>query len=107
MKYNIIEVYQGEVIDDENDLSLNQLCHMCRMKPAMIVEMVDEGILDPSGRGVKSWRFSYTTVDRILKVRRLQNDLKVNLAGAALALHLLEMIEQLEAENQRMQKTSV
>ena len=96
MKYNIIKVYQGKITDEEDDLTLLQLCNMCRLSPEIIIEMVNEGILDPSGESISSWRFSFSTVENVCKVVRFQNDLNVNLAGAALALHLLEKIEQLE-----------
>jgi chaperone modulatory protein CbpM len=96
MKYNIIQVCHGKILDDENDLSLIQLCNICNLTPELIIEMVNEGILDPTGVSKKVWRFSFTVVERVRKVQRLQNDFNVNLAGAALALHLLEKIEQLE-----------
>ena len=97
MKYNIIQVYHGKILDDENDLTLLKLCNICKLTPELIIEMVNEGILDPSGKSIKAWRFSFSIVDRIRKIQRLQNDLNLNLAGAALALHLLDKIEQLEA----------
>jgi chaperone modulatory protein CbpM len=96
MQYNIIKVYQGEITDEENDLTLLQLCNMTRLTPELIIEMVNEGILNPVGDGKKAWRFSFSTVENVCKVIRFQNDLNVNLAGAALALHLLDKIEQLE-----------
>jgi chaperone modulatory protein CbpM len=96
MKYNIIQVCQGKILEDENDLSLIQLCDICNLTPELIIEMVNEGILDPNGESKRAWRFSFTIVERIRKVQRLQNDFNINLAGAALALHLLEKIEQLE-----------
>ena len=96
MKYNIIQVCHGKILDDENDLSLIQLCNICNLTPELIIEMVNEGILDPTGESKKVWRFSFTVVERVRKVQRLQNDFNVNLAGAALALHLLEKIEKLE-----------
>jgi chaperone modulatory protein CbpM len=101
MKYNIIQVCHGKILDDENDLSLIQLCNICNLTPEQIIEMVNEGILDPAGESKKVWRFSFTVVERVRKVQRLQNDFNVNLAGAALALHLLDKIEQLEIIIQR------
>lgn len=62
-----------------------------------IIEMINEGILEPAGQHKKDWRFSYDNVVRIRKVCRLLNDLGLNLAGAALALYLLDRIEQMEA----------
>ena len=96
MKYNIIRVYQGQVTEEENDLSLFEVCKMCRLNPELIIEMVNEGILDPKGESKTSWRFSFSTVNCVRTVMRFQNDLGINLAGAALALNLLERIEELE-----------
>ena len=96
MKHSIIQVCHGKILDDENDLTLFKLCNICELTPELIIEMVNEGVLDPSGESKKAWRFSFSMVDRVCKIQRLQKDLNVNLAGAALALHLLEKIEQLE-----------
>ena len=96
MKYNIIKVYHGKITNEEDDLSLIQLCNLCRLSPELIIEMVNEGILNPTGESVRAWRFPFSTVENVCKVLRFQNDLNVNMAGAALALHLLEKIEQLE-----------
>ena len=101
MKYNVIKVYQGLITEEENDLTLIQLCNICNLRPESIIEMVNEGILEPVGSAKKSWRFPFSTVENIHKVIRFQNDLEVNLAGAALALHLLDRIEQLEVMLER------
>jgi chaperone modulatory protein CbpM len=97
MKYNIIKVYHGQIAEEENDLTLFELCNTCRLSPELIVEMVNEGILDPAGDSARKWRFAFSEAENVRKAIRFQNDLNVNLAGAALALHLLERIEQLEA----------
>lgn len=101
MEYNIIKVYQGTITDEENDLTLLQLCDICNSLPELIIEMVNEGILEPKGKGEKSWRFPFSNVENVRKVVRFQNDLDVNLAGAALALHLLDRIGQLEVMLER------
>lgn len=103
MKSNIIQVCHGKILDDENDLSLIQLCDICNLTPELIIEMVNEGVLDHTGENKNAWRFSFTLVERIRKVQRLQNDFNVNLAGAALALDLLEKIEHLESIIERRQ----
>ena len=97
MEYNIIKVYHGHVVDNENKLTLGQLCSICPASPDVIIEMVNQGILDLEGRRISEWRFSWETVQRIRQVRRLLHDLELNMAGAALALHLLDKIERLEA----------
>jgi chaperone modulatory protein CbpM len=99
-EYSIIALHQGSLAD-EDELSLMQVSRLCRLSPACVIEMVHEGILEPSGNSVCAWRFPFASVERICKVVRFQNDLAVNLAGAALALDLLEEIAHLEAMLQR------
>jgi chaperone modulatory protein CbpM len=60
--------------------------------------MVEEGIIEPIGERKTTWRFSFSEVENIRTVIRIKDDLKLNLAGAALALQLLERIEQLESK---------
>jgi chaperone modulatory protein CbpM len=57
--------------------------------------MVREGIADPLDPQAGAWTFSGVAVTRIRTAHRLQQDLHVNLAGAALAIDLLEEIERL------------
>lgn len=98
----IEKIFEGQLVDDGLDITLLQLCELCRTEPQDIIEMIEEGILEPIGKSKRYWRFSHITVERIRKVNRLRNDLEINLAGAALALHLLDRIELLESRLQRL-----
>jgi chaperone modulatory protein CbpM len=62
-----------------------------------VLELVEEGVLEPLGPGGPQWRFAATSVVRVRKAQRLQRDLGVNLPGIALALQLLDRIDALEA----------
>ncbi|MBT8072067.1 MAG: hypothetical protein HKP21_08375 [Xanthomonadales bacterium] len=66
------------------------------VKTETITLLVDEGILDPIGDNVERWRFSVGSLRRVKTAVHLQRDLGVNLAGAALALDLLDRIAELE-----------
>lgn len=68
----------------------------------MIVALVDEGVLTPSGPTPAHWRFTGVHLHRAGVAVRLQRDLGINLAGAALALHLLDEMETLRAQLRRM-----
>ena len=97
MKNQIVKVYQGVVTEDEEDISLVQLCSHCGLTPEEIIELVEEGILDPPGTSKHEWRFTFTTIERVRKVKRLQHDFDLNASGVAFAMHLLDRIEELEA----------
>jgi chaperone modulatory protein CbpM len=82
-------------LDDSVEFSLAELCSVCSIEEEIVVEIVAEGIVDPLGSNRSQWRFSGRALTRVQRVIRLQHDFGVNLAGAALALELLEELERL------------
>ena len=90
----------GIVPEDPTELTLAEVCCTCAVQTEFIVELVEEGVLAPAGREPRRWRFTYAHLRRARVASRLQRDLGVNLAGAALALELLEEIEALRARLQ-------
>lgn len=86
----------GEVLEENYLVSLADLCRSCTVETQTITTLVTEGILDPTGEDVEHWRFTVGSLRRVKTVIHLQRDLGVNLAGAALALDLLDRIAELE-----------
>jgi chaperone modulatory protein CbpM len=82
------------VLDDSVEFTLVELCRICGVHERLVVEIVEEGVVEPLG-DVGQWRFTGVAVTRVQRVLRLQEEFEVNLAGAALALELLEEIERL------------
>ena len=91
------ETLSGALLEEESDVTLAQLCEACAVHAEAVEAMVEEGIVAPIGGGARTWCFTRSTVVRVRTVLRMQRDLRVNLAGAALALELLERIEALNA----------
>lgn len=87
----------GTLLDDQVYLSLAEISDACSTRSEWIIELVDEGILEPSGKERSHWRFSGCSLSRAQVASRLQNDLEINLAGIALALDLMEEIEALQS----------
>lgn len=92
----------AEVLDDVQ-LTLGELCRTCRIHADQVIELVDEGILEPKGNEVIRWRFQATCIRRIHRVQRLQSDLGVNTAGAALAIELLDEMERIRNKMERLE----
>lgn len=90
------------VLDDSMTLGVNEICTVCRVGVEMVNEMVNEGVLVPEGTSPETWRFSAMAIKRIQVTLRLQRDLRVNLPGAALALDLLDELEELRARVKKM-----
>lgn len=84
------------ILEEQRGLSLSELGRACAVRVEYIVELVDEGVITPFGRETHRWRFSGTHLRRAIIALRLQRDLGVNLAGAALALQLLDENEVLQ-----------
>lgn len=87
----------AHVLDEHALLTLDELCRACATHSGFIIELVDEGILSPQGPTPEDWRFAGPQLRRAGIALRLQRDLGVNLAGAALALQLLDEVEALRA----------
>ena len=94
-KYGDITL-KGEILEESDLVSLADLCRSCTVETRTITTLVAEGILDPAGEDVEHWRFTIGSLRRVKTVIHLQRDLGVNLAGAALALDLLDRIAELE-----------
>ncbi len=86
------------VLEDQTDLTLADIARACAAQAELVMELIDEGILLPSGESAESWRFTGRHLHQAQLALRLQRDLGVNLAGAALALQLLDEIEALRAK---------
>jgi chaperone modulatory protein CbpM len=86
-----LDVY---LLDESVELSLTEICSSCGLTEQVVVEIVEEGIVEPRGSR-EDWRFTGLALARIQRVLRLQREFEVNLAGAALALELLEEIARL------------
>jgi chaperone modulatory protein CbpM len=85
------------VLEELTGLTLIEVSRACAVRAECIVELVDHGLLVPLGREPHRWRFSGVHLRRANIALRLQRDLGVNLAGAALALQLLDEVEALRA----------
>lgn len=85
----------GVIVDESIEFTLLELSHACGKPTQWILELVDEGVIEPIGDDQKHWRFRGTCLRRVQIVQRLESDLGVNLPGAALALELLEEVQRL------------
>lgn len=98
------DILNGLLLDDACSLTLSDLSRACAVHAEWVVALVDEGILEPTGRDATCWRFSGPSLHRARTVRHLQQDLGINLAGAALVLEMLDEIEGLRARVQLLER---
>jgi chaperone modulatory protein CbpM len=86
------------ILEEQHDLTLDVLCRACSADAEQLVALVDEGVLAPSGAEPGGWRFTGVQLRRARVAVRLQRDLGVNTAGAALALQLMDEMDALRAQ---------
>jgi chaperone modulatory protein CbpM len=87
----------GVLLDEQVLYSLQDVCRVCGSHTEWVVELVEQGILQPTGARRDDWQFPGSGLHTAMRAHRLQRDLDLNLAGVALALDLLDEIEALRS----------
>lgn len=95
---------QCTIVDENCEYNLRELCNVCNVHAQFIQELIDEGILSPQGQNAREWRFAAIEIKRIQISIRLQQDLRINLPGTALALDLLDEIAQLRRSKSHLEQ---
>jgi len=87
----------NDLSNDTADLTIDDFCQRCGIKPDVVTTYVEEGLIEVSGPDTKSWKFTRTHIVHLQKAHRLEKDLRLNPAGSVLVLELQAQIEQLQA----------
>lgn len=87
-----------EILDEEYEFTLGELARACEASAEQLLGLIEEGVIEPSGREPAQWRFQAISVQRVQCARRLQRDLGLNRAGVAMVLDLLDEIRQLRRQ---------
>lgn len=93
----------GTILEEEVVLSLGELCRASRLPAERVIELAEEGIVEPIGSSPERWRFRGVSLRRIRCAQRLEEDLGVSTAGVALVLDLLDELEQLRMRIGRLE----
>jgi chaperone modulatory protein CbpM len=93
----------GTILEEEVVLSLGEVCRVSRLSAERVIELAEEGVIEPIGRNPASWRFRGVSLRRIRCAQRLEQDLGLNTAGVALVLDLLEELEELRTRLGRIE----
>ncbi|MCU7648877.1 chaperone modulator CbpM [Pseudomonas piscis] len=85
-------------------LDMEELCEVADLSAAYVIEIVEHGILEPQGRAPKEWRFNDHELSLAKRAAKLHRELDLEWEGVALALDLLEEVQQLRAENRMLRQ---
>ena len=85
-------------------LDMERFCEEAGIPATYVIEIVEHGIIEPQGRTPDVWRFDDYELAIAQRATKLHNDLEMEWEGVALALDLIEEVQQLRAENQRLKQ---
>ena len=95
MKANKPVYLQGDIVEDQVEFTLIELCHITGASKDQFALWVEEGVFEPRGARIEEWRFSGACLRRAITAQRLTSDLELNAQGVAIVLDLLDQIETL------------
>lgn len=93
-----LSVLHCQVVEEEVSMSLAELCQACGTDSALVLQLVEHGVVAPLGAAPPAWVFTGSSLRRTRTALRLLRDLELNLQGAALAVDLLDEIARLQRE---------
>ncbi|TRX76298.1 chaperone modulator CbpM [Pseudomonas mangiferae] len=83
---------------------LDEFCRSTNLSRDVLVEIVELGILEPREPDVEPWSFDETALILARRAVRLKQDFELDWPGIALAIRLLDELEQVKRENRRLRQ---
>jgi chaperone modulatory protein CbpM len=84
-------------------LDMRTLCQEADVTADCVIEIVEHGIVEPSGRTPEDWLFD-DQAPLLAKRAKLHRELELEWEGVALALELLQEVQQLRSENSMLKQ---
>jgi chaperone modulatory protein CbpM len=85
-------------------VDMQEFCQVVDMPVAYVMEIVEHGIVEPQGRWPDEWLFDTDSLSVAKRAVKLHHELDLEWDGVALALNLLEELEQVRAENRMLKQ---
>jgi chaperone modulatory protein CbpM len=87
-----------QILDEHTQIEFAELVSASRFSREELIELIDQGALQPSGEGESSWRFPSGALSTVRAAARLRAAFELDTPALVLALGLLERIEELQRE---------
>lgn len=88
----------GILVEEQSTLSFQDVCHKYNISQELLIEMVEYGLFAEQPIKPEKINLDQKSLRRMESAFRLHKDLGINLPGVALALDLLEELEQMQQE---------
>lgn len=95
-----------ELVEPTTAFTLREVCERGDCHAEFVIKLVNYGVISPVEESpeAKQWRFDLQTLARLHKAQRLQRDLKLNLPGLAMSLELLDEVQEMRREVDRLSR---
>lgn len=94
----------GVIIESDEPLTLEELAQAISMNDDIVIKMVEYQLIQPKGDQPKNWKFDSLCLRRAKIAASFYRDLEINLSGIALALDLLEQIDDMQSRIDTLEK---
>jgi chaperone modulatory protein CbpM len=81
------------------ELTLEDVCEIAGMPAEVLVMIVEEGILEPTGTSPNEWSFDTYMVSIAKRAARIHRDFEIEWTGIPLYLEMITELEKLRSEN--------
>jgi chaperone modulatory protein CbpM len=98
-----LELTEAVWLDDRGTITLVELAECSGLSESELRDLVDLGALEPLDPDASNLNFAARCLSAARAAGRLRHDFELDMQGLALVLSLLERVQQLESEVQRMQ----
>jgi chaperone modulatory protein CbpM len=85
-------------------VDMQEFCQVVDMPVAYVMEIVEHGIVEPQGTRPDEWVFDTYSLSVAKRAVKLHHELELEWDGVALALNLLDELEQVRAENRMLKQ---
>jgi chaperone modulatory protein CbpM len=100
----VTQVLEAHVLGEGDWIAVNEICQLCRLDLAAVLELAQLGIVSSREHAPGEWQVAATALPRLRIAGRLMQDLGINVSGAALALELIEAQRELEKRLHRLER---
>lgn len=93
-----------DIRDAQGTFTLREVCEREGCHAEFVIKMVSYGVIAPleESPSAREWNFDAVALARLAKALRLQRDLDINLPGLAMSLDLLDEVEAMRREVDRL-----
>ena len=86
------------------ELSLDEVCEIAELPTEVLITIVEEGVIEPSGDSPNEWCFDCYMLSIAKRASRLHRDFDIDWIGIPLYLDMIDELEKLRSENKLLRQ---